>query len=299
MSINNDKEPPRPLYLCEHCDFTDSNKGSTEAHIVQSHDLKQNYTCRLCRRSFESYDNLTVHTKRIHRRLPYVCGICNFKAKEYGNSRVMWYHMRARHVRITGESLKPLTCKVCQLKSTSNGMWDHMENHHMKSCYQCVLCKLYFNSQLKLRNHRATKHMMNVARSSPQNQVNNFRPIAPKTDATPPLSQISPAHPRIPVLTAPPKVPLGPPVELVCPPIETTRTKYTLHLKTRVCLVCGVAYDLKSNLHQHLQKLQEDIDCSLQPQYPNTSGEKHSMFIVRRETDNFKIVIKSDKKTEN
>lgn len=239
----------RAVYLCDHCEFTDSDKIATDEHNKQ-HKFNNCYSCKICNVEFVNYSFLEVHIKKIHRKLPYVCGECDFKCKDYGNTRVMWFHMRARHVIITGDKIMPLICKICGYQNTSNEMWRHMEAVHLKTSYQCKICKWYLGSQNKVRAHAQEKHM------------SKFVPILPKKGNKPPRieGRYVPIGPpgNLTSQTVTLKSPFTSFGQLIFPSTDSVQVRYQPHLKSKVCLVCGVGYSKQYLLCKHLQQVKND-----------------------------------------
>lgn len=249
INSNNPNNPKkaRPLYLCEHCEFTNSDRKVTDEHITQ-HKNNSHYKCKTCNLVFVTYLFLEDHIKKVHRKLPYVCGECDFKCKDFGNNRLMWFHMRARHVTIISEKQRPLVCKICGFQNKSNEMWRHMEASHLKTSYQCQICKCYFASQNKVRTHIQEKH------------VTKFIPILPKKGKP---SRIEGRYVPIgpPATLTPKNVTLKSPFttgELVFPSTDSVQVRYQPYLKARVCFVCGIAYTKQNTLCQHIQQMKRE-----------------------------------------
>lgn len=240
----------RALYLCEHCEFTESDKIATDKHNKE-HNFSNRFLCKICNIEFVTYSFLEGHVKKNHRKLPYVCGECDFKCKDYGNIRNMWFHMRARHVIITGDKLRPLICKICGYQNTSNEMWRHMESVHLKTGYQCKICKWYFPSQTKIHAHAQEKH------------VTKFIPILPKKGKAAPRIEgryvpIGPPRNNVKAQTVTLKNPFQSLGQLIFPSTESVQVRYQPHLRTKVCLVCGVGYSREIVLCKHIQQMKSE-----------------------------------------
>ena len=262
-----DKKQPQPLYLCEHCDFTGSEKEIVETHVSKKHNQNADCPCRSCDKWFQTYEELALHAKRVHRKNPYICGECDFKATEFGNCRVMWYHMRARHLSITGVKERPLTCKVCGFKNDSHGMWDHMRRSHMKTDNYCCGCKRYFTSKARLQIHNSKKHSQKD--NLPRAKAVNLRTIAPKPVS---LGLSSVSKPIISLK------------KLICPTIAYLNNQVYL-----VCEVCRVSFSSKLALQTHLKKFHRSDETSTILSKPLTLKQKALSSVAKKKIEQLQI----------
>ena len=90
-------------FICEHCDYKASQKGTLLRHIKSRHEGVK-YPCGQCGYKASTKSNLLQHIKSIHEGVKFPCEHCDYKATERGTLKK---HMKSAH-----EGVK-FPCKQC------------------------------------------------------------------------------------------------------------------------------------------------------------------------------------------
>ena len=113
---------------------------------MKVHDLKKNFKCKLCEKSFRNAQNLKRH-ERIHDK-KLECKVCN---KKYAQREELIRHQKHFH-----EDLKTETCGICGKKfADKTNLNQHLPTHdkNRPKPFKCERCEYSATTKQRFKNH--------------------------------------------------------------------------------------------------------------------------------------------------
>ena len=144
---------------CDICDTKLSCKETLRIHM-RIHFGEKKEICNICSKTFLTKVNLSQHMRYHFQafKKDHECGVCGYKTHEKSILR--------RHLQIhDGVKYK---CNVCsQMCNTEISLKGHMKSKHMinRKSYNCEICEKSFNSTGSVYNHLKT-HDQNIVKKS-------------------------------------------------------------------------------------------------------------------------------------
>ena len=158
MSGTNEVELFQTLFVkCDICDTKLSCKETLRIHM-RIHFGEKKEICNICSKTFLTKVNLSQHMRYHFQafKKDHECGVCGYKTHEKSILR--------RHLQIhDGVKYK---CNVCsQMCNTEISLKGHMKSKHIinRKSYNCEICEKSFNSTGSLYNHLKT-HDQNIVK---------------------------------------------------------------------------------------------------------------------------------------
>ncbi|XP_058798736.1 gastrula zinc finger protein XlCGF8.2DB-like [Phymastichus coffea] len=151
-------DPDRPVYSCDKCSFSTTNRGSFISHFYRLHGDGQRFTCYHCGRHFKSKLKLAEHIA-IHGDACFMCEICG---KLYRGRHLLRAHLSTHRLATRPDSF---ACKTCHKKlSCQRALDQHVKLH--ERAFECHDCGLKFSTKRRLFQHRNT-HTREMALTCP------------------------------------------------------------------------------------------------------------------------------------
>lgn len=149
------QERPEKRYDCPHCFKEFKNYQNLYLHTTRVHSTSDSaVTCDICNKTFKNKHYLHMHKSNLHytETEPQVCQFCN---QEFRSKKSLEYHLRRAH-----EDLLPeLHCSECHIEfSTLGKLRSHMNRSHTKIKYECDICKKSLKNSLSFDKHLRTQH---------------------------------------------------------------------------------------------------------------------------------------------
>ena len=113
---------------------------------MKVHDLKKNFKCKLCEKSFRNAQNLKRH-ERIHDK-KLECKVCD---KKYAHKKELIRHQKHFH-----EDLKTETCEICGKKfADKTNLNQHLPTHdkNRPKPFKCERCGHSATTKQRFKNH--------------------------------------------------------------------------------------------------------------------------------------------------
>ena len=175
------KRKPTPIFVCDICPRTFSNKPEMRRHI-EKHQAEralkhgQGFECPQCHKMYGTESILENHIRQVHEKVRHICEICS-KETRFLRSHMMSHQDNERvkcpicgnrlktglsfrkHMRIHEKSDgKTFPCKECDhVSRTTTALWGHVKNmHRMERTLQCQYCPKKLKTKLDLKEHEAT-----------------------------------------------------------------------------------------------------------------------------------------------
>ncbi|XP_050079777.1 zinc finger protein 660-like [Anopheles maculipalpis] len=148
----------RNLFDCPICSRSYVEQSSLDVHI-RTHTNERPFLCVTCNKAFSLKANLERHERTHTGEKPYSCDLCGkcFSQKSY-----LCIHKRI-HARE-----KPFSCPNCSMCFVSrNALLKHQQKPCSTSAHRCNTCEKTFRYKSRLRLHRRTHHLKNVAYPCP------------------------------------------------------------------------------------------------------------------------------------
>lgn len=148
----------RNLFDCPICSRSYVEQSSLDVHI-RTHTNERPFMCATCNKGFSQKANLERHERTHTGEKPYGCDLCgkSFTQKSY----------LIIHKRIHAKE-KPFGCPNCTMCFVSrNALLKHQQKPCSTNLHRCNTCQKTFRYKSRLRMHRRTHHLKNVAYPCP------------------------------------------------------------------------------------------------------------------------------------
>lgn len=178
------KEHKRDVQTCLKCNASLKNINRLRRHMTQMHDSKLSITCDICKSTFQSKGQLSVHM-RIHIKKSFICDICGQELRSLesiNRHRLTHSHEQSATTddrRRTGNKLNGhLPCSLCSnTYSRSATLREHLKKKHPiegpgkweeVASLMCIKCDEIFPSKSFLQEHREmhNKFQCNVCKQN-------------------------------------------------------------------------------------------------------------------------------------
>ena len=151
FNVNMQNHKDRKTFDCQVCGKTLASKQSFVVHQETHVKVTSNiFKCSLCPKDFPDERRLTVH-KHTHSRNRESCALCTMN---YPNKASLKKHKDAKHRKIT------FLCEICNLKFSSMGKPQKPPENpqRRKGLHICELCNAQFNFSNSLKVHTNKNH---------------------------------------------------------------------------------------------------------------------------------------------
>lgn len=147
-----------PLEKCPICKkFFRRMKTHLLKHEEQQRGPDDPLTCKLCKKVFNTYSNLSIHMRTHTGDKPYICDICD---KSFSQSCNLVNHLRIH----TGE--RPYKCPHCDRAFTQSGnLTNHIRLHTDEKPFVCHFCDRAFTQSGNLNSHIRNNHKLDDSRN--------------------------------------------------------------------------------------------------------------------------------------
>ncbi|XP_049882435.1 zinc finger protein 91-like [Pectinophora gossypiella] len=142
-------QPHAAQAACGKCNHTFRDIASLHAHLKEVHGHEVDFTCSVCKKSFNTRTELSCHA-RGHATRAHACHVCGHAFRTLS--------MLTEHARVhTGE--RPFPCDVCGVAfRRSTAMRNHRLIHSGVRAWACAVCGRRFRIRSDLRTHLRLKH---------------------------------------------------------------------------------------------------------------------------------------------
>ena len=136
------------MFECEQCDLKFRSEELLNNHVHVKVNKSKMHQCKICRRYFNSDDELSVHQK-VHRgHLRYTCEHCG---KVYRQHASLAHHLRQH------KGVRPFLCSICgKTYIMSYQLKVHMRIHNGERPYVCTICGKTFAANSHFLKHVRT-----------------------------------------------------------------------------------------------------------------------------------------------
>ena len=148
-------------FICETCPFSCYCAKDLIAHVKEDHREDQFARCPSCKKEvlvthLESHHRSCLLSKlKLSNTINRICDKCG---KIFTKRKSLSEHKKS-HLRIEGNDSLYYYCDKCDRKYvSSHALKVHVQSVHENIKFNCLICKMTFNTELKLKGHNAQIH---------------------------------------------------------------------------------------------------------------------------------------------